>query len=278
MGKFARIGTVLTVFACAGPAFGTPIEIDVNPAQSVINVQFCLGANCDSDTSQVVGASAIRLNSVTTPTLVELDDFMFTLSETINIAITGLTATGNGISMEYATPGFPQPPVPVSGGGLFSYMDVPANQEGIINYTATGSTCFLLTVSGFPCVGSIDLSQQGTQNGDFNGTLTPMPGRVVKLSLQTTIVTPVNPTVPSLGTLTISGTIVGQTTVPLRADADLNGTIDGRDVDAFTDVLLNPGAASWQAQYASDMNDDDDFDMDDVAMFADCLVNGNCPN
>ncbi len=275
MQRFRFTLAVVLALLTAPSAHATPIEIDVDTAQSVINVQFCLGTNCDSDTSPVTGASAIRLDSVSSPTMFQLDDFFFALTETINIAITGLTATGTNITMDYATPGIPQPPVGLAG-GMFTYLDVPANQTGIINYNATGSTCFLLIVAGYPCTGSVDLSAQGTQNGDFDGTVTLLPGRVVRLALETTIITPVNPDAPSLGTITISGTIVGQSAVPLRADADLNGTIDGRDVKAFTDVLLNPGAFGWQKQFATDMNDDDSFDLTDVVLFVDCLLNGNC--
>lgn len=273
-----RVCLSVVMAALTEVAFATPIEIDIDTTQSSVNVQFCLGANCSTDSSPVTGLTALKLDSIAAPTMLELHDFFYALTETINIALTGLTATGTNITIDYATPGLPQPPDVLGGGGAFVLIDVPANQSGSVNYTATGTTCFLLVLAGYPCVDAISLADQGTQLGDYSGTVVPQPGRIVQFQIQPNISGPLDPANPALGTLTITGNIVGQATVPLHADADLNGVIDGRDIGPFVEVLVNPAAQSWQRRFAVDMDDDDEFDILDAALFADCLLNQNCGN
>ncbi|HWL92379.1 MAG TPA: hypothetical protein VNT79_02505 [Phycisphaerae bacterium] len=277
MSKFqSRILAAALLLAGTERALGVPIEIAVNPAESVLSVQMCVGASCSTDTSPVTGFTALKLDDVTGPGLVELHDFVLALSEPINLSLTGLTATGQNISLEYATPGLPQPPATVDGAGGFDYLDLPSNQSGTVSYTASGFTCILLLATGYPCTDAIDLAEEEAQPGDFAGTITALPGRVVRVVMEPNVSGPVDPDLLALGTLTISGTIVGQAVVPLRGDANLNGVVDGADVQPFVDLLLNPEVHAWQAQFAVDMNDDDDFDVDDTAIFAQCLVTDSC--
>lgn len=275
----ARIVTCVAIMlAGSGKLGAAPIEIPVFTTQSTVDVQFCLGASCDSDSSPVSGFAAIKLDDVLAPTLIELHDFDLNLTETINLALTGLTATGTGVGLSYATPGSPLAPEMLGPGGEFAYTQVPSSQSGIVSYSATGFTCLLLIGAGFPCADTFDLSQQGTQSGAFDGVVTALPGRVVRLILEPFVSGPINPDAPALGTLTISGTIIGETTVPLRGDADLNGVIDGSDIQAFVDVLLDPDGYAWPWRFAVDMNDDDAFDLADAALFIDCLIDGDCGN
>lgn len=272
------VSALLIASMRAGPmAHATPIEISVDTGLSTVNVQYCLGTSCSTDTSAVEGTTLIRLDSVAAPTMIQQDDFFYALTETINIAITGLTATGTNITLDYATPGLPQGPMVLGPGGMFSFLDVPANQSGMINYAATGTTCFLLTLAGFPCTDAIDLAQQGSTAGDIAGTVTVLPGRVVRLTSQPNISGPINPANPALGTLTITGTIVGEAVVPRRADVDQNGLINGADIQGFVETLLSPDTQSWQRRYATDMDDDDEFDLLDAALFLDCVLNESCP-
>ncbi|MBK8267663.1 MAG: hypothetical protein IPK83_04900 [Planctomycetes bacterium] len=192
-----RVCFSVVMAALSDVSFATPIEIDVDTSQSSVSVQFCLGANCSTDSSPVTGLTALKLDSIAAPTMLELHDFFYALTETINIALTGLTATGTNITIDYATPGLPQPPDVLGGGGAFVLIDVPANQSGAVNYTATGTTCFLLVLAGYPCVDAISLADQGTQLGDYSGTVVAQPGRIVQFQIQPNISGPLDPANPA---------------------------------------------------------------------------------
>ncbi|MBX3394137.1 MAG: hypothetical protein KF841_02090 [Phycisphaerae bacterium] len=268
---------LLAVLSINMPAvIATPIEIDVDTGLSSVTVQYCLGANCANDSSPVIGLTVLKLDSIASPAQIQLHDFFFALTEDIQLNLTGLSAVGAGMMFEYATPGVPTEPEPVGPGGGFSLFDVPANQSGIVSYTATGTTCLLLTFAGYPCAGAIDLSQQGTQLGYFTGIVETLPGRVVRLTLHPEISGPLDPANPALGTVSITGTVVGMAAIPLRGDANLDGAVDAADIQPFVDTLLDPGAQSWQRRFAVDMDDDDTFDSFDAARLVDCLIEGQC--
>lgn len=271
--------SLLTVLSLNVPgAIATPIEIDVDTSQSSVTVQYCLGANCSNDSSPVIGVTVFKLDHIASPTEIELHDFFYALTDDIQLNLTGLSAIGTGMMFEYALPGIPMEPEPVGPGGGFGLIDVPTNQSGIVSYTATGTTCLLLTFAGFPCSGAIDLSQQGTQLGSFGGIVEALPGRVIRLTLNPDISGPLDPTNPALGTVSITGSVVGTAAIPLRGDANLDGTVDAADIQPFVETLLNPDVQSWQRRFAVDMDDDDTFDSFDAARLVDCLIEGQCDN
>lgn len=282
MSRYAAL-LASTVLLIGRDLRASPIEIPVNTSASSVTVQLCVIGSCDTDVSPAAGFVELKLDSLSAPEQVQVYDFVISLTEIINLFISygifgNISATGQNVSLEYAAPGTPLPPAPLGAGGAFAYIDVPAISNGVVNYTATGLPCSALMGSGLPCTDTIVLADQGVQNGSFSGAVTVLPGRVVQMTLNPSVSGPIDPANPSLGTLTITGNIVGQAVVPLPGDANLDGTVNGRDVQAFTNVLLAPGAFGWQARFAADMDDDDDFDADDAALFVDCLVNGACPN
>jgi hypothetical protein len=61
-----------------------------------------------------------------------------------------------------------------------------------------------------------------------------------------------------------------------RGDLNNDGIRDGMDIMPFIDVFLSPSAAPFWEFCASDMDDDGDVDLVDVAMFTDCLLTGAC--
>lgn len=259
---------------------GTPIAVPVNQSQSSITVTLCVAGPCDTDTSPVAGESWIKLDSYSSPTTLTVYDFNYSLTQNLNFYLSWgifghLTATGSNLVLDYATPFVPQAPAAVTG-NAFAVVGVPSNMTGTVAYSATGLACTALQGAGYPCADTINLADQGTQTGDMSGTITISPTRVVTLVSQPNVSGPLDPTNPSLGTLSAAGTITGQVTVPLRGDANLDGTLDGRDIQAFLQILLNPSACTWQQQFTVDMNDDDVFDTADVTLFVDCLLNGGC--
>ncbi|QDV90431.1 hypothetical protein RAS2_15100 [Phycisphaerae bacterium RAS2] len=281
-----KINQLFAAAVCLGlpsAALATPVQFTVNPGLSNVNVQLCIQGSCDSDPSSVSGFMSAKTLPVPAPAEVTLYDYQFTLNDQIDLFISfsifgNFTGTGQNINLLYATPGVPQPPATVLG-NAFSIPGVPTNQTGTFTYNATGIVCTLLQgqVPPIPCNGAVNLADQGTQSGDLSGTLAVV-GRTVTLTSNPNVSVPLDPANPSLGSLTVTGTIVASATIPLRGDVNLSGGVNGLDVQEFTRVMLNPGGFTWQKRFATDMNDDDAFDATDVAMFVDCLVNANCPD
>jgi hypothetical protein len=257
-----------------------PIEATVNTAQSSVTVQLCMLGKCSSDSSPVAGSASVKVNPIIGPASLAICDFDFSLTQSIDLYLSwgflgNITATGQNISMHFP-PGQPcLPPTTVSGGS-FTYSNVPSDNQGIVSYTATGTPCALLQASGKPCTDTINLADQGTSTGNMNGTVTVSPSRALRLTLYPNYTGPIDPNNPSLGTMTITGTVVCTATIPLRADADLNNVINGLDSQKFIDVMLVPAAFTWRDRFAVDMNDDDIYDLADVQLFVACLLSGGC--
>ncbi len=282
MTRFCNAAAIMALLAArAAPA--APIEISVNPAASSVSVEFCTSGACDSDVSPTAGFIELKLDALDAPTEVAVHDFSLSLTQTIdlfiNFGITGsITATGQNVRLDDGAPGIPLPAAVLDAGGAFGYVGVPAISTGIVNYTAAGLPCLLLSGAGLPCTDTIVLADQGVQSGNFDGVVAVLPGRVVQLTMMPDVSGPINPDNPSLGTLTIAGTLVGEATVPLPGDANLDDEVNGADVQAFVDILLEPAAYGWRERYAADMDDDDQFTAEDAALMVDCLVSGACPD
>src|SRR5262249_16657794 len=138
----------------------------------------------------------------------------------------------------------PLPPMPVAVDGAFTYPNVPANNGGLDDYTATRIVCTALQAQTppQPCTGPIDLSQQGTQFGTYDGTITSS-ARVVTLVLNVNQSGSIDPTNPGIGTLSIVGTLCGTSSpVPRYGDANLDGIVDSGDLQDFVNVMINPTA------------------------------------
>ena len=274
------ITAIIICLSMATSAKATPIEAYVNTTQSSVTVQLCMLNKCSSDTSPVSGSAMIKVNPTVGPTSLMICDFDFSLTQSIDLLLSwgflgNVTATGQNISMHFPSGQPYLPPTTVSGGGSFTYPNVPSDNQGIISYSASGAPCTLLQSAGQPCNDTIDLADEGTSTGNMNGTITVSPSRALRLTLYPNYTGPIDPNNPSLGTMTITGTIVCTTTIPLRADADLSGLVNGLDSQAFINVMLTPDAFRWRDQYAVDMNDDDIYDLADVQLFVACLLNGD---
>lgn len=257
----------------------TPIRIPVDQSQSSVSVTLCVAGKCDTETSPVSGEAWIKLDSYSSaPASLTIYDFTFSLVNNLNFSLSwgilgSLTATASNVAIHYDTPFIPQPSTPVVG-GAYTAPNVPTNTTGNVAYQAVGIPCAVLQAAGMPCADTKNLADQGTQTSDINGAVTVSAGRVVTFVSQPNISGPLDPNNPDLGSLTLSGTIRGSVTVPLRGDANLDGLIDGRDVQPFLNVCLSPVAFNWQQRFAVDMNDDDVFTLADVPLFVTTLLNG----
>lgn len=251
----------------ASAALANPILLDIDPAQSSIDVELCITLGsmvCGSDQSPVGGTVSAALDCLTEPTTIALHDFNLALLETIDLnlnfgAFIGqLNATGTGITVSYATPGVPREPVAIVA-GVFTDVGVPVVAEGVVAYTTSGPLiCILMAAAGLPCSGSIDLSTIAPDPIDLAGTV-GVVDRTVTIAMDLDVTAPLDPANPDQGTFSMVGTVLAQGDAPLPdlatfiavltgenddpdaiCDSDINqdGAADGLDIAAYIELLL----------------------------------------
>lgn len=233
-GTAAYVGT-----AVAEPAF----NIVLNQAQSSVTASLTVNGVTGTDTSPVTGYVRVRLDAASAPSSIELHDFDFAATESLDlvlryivfIEVGRLTVNATGVGVEYANVGTPMGPVAITANN-FSFADVPADTRGNASYTATGVVCTLLQsqTPPLPCNGALDLSQTGTQNASSLPGAITVSNRIATLSGEIDISGPIDPDNPTLGSLSISGTFVGTGTIPYcPGDFDQDGTVAVNDIFAF---------------------------------------------
>jgi hypothetical protein len=217
-----------------------PFAVPVDEAASSITVEICLGSDCDSDTSGVSGETVISLSPGNSPMLITLDDFDLTLTDTIDIYIPvflgSLTATGEDIRLLYAEPGVPFGPV-LTNNDMFSFVGVPTLSEGTVAYNAAGSLCVVLQAAGLPCNDTRNLADEGSQAGDITGTIVISDG-IVTLTVNPDVEVPLDPNTPELGSMHITGTVIGSAPLP----QDAVPTLSAWGIVLMTLSLLTAGS------------------------------------
>lgn len=245
----------MSVWAVAS-GYATPFDVPIDPAQSVLYFELCVTGVCATDSSAVTGTVTIDLDSIDSPAQIWLYDFDLYLTDDLHWYLSwgwlgNLTADATGVAVHYAYPGTPLGPAAITSGS-YTFFDVPTTSEGIITYHATGIPCFALQGSGLPCDDTKNLADQGIQLADqFAGNIASQ-NRVVTLSSQIDMTTPLDPNNPSLGTLHVWGNTLGQVYVPypvIAGDLNCDGTVGFGDINPF--VLYLADFAGWQAAYAS---------------------------
>ncbi len=226
--------------ALAEPAF----NVTLNQAQSSVSATLTVQGQSGSDTSPIAGTMRVRLNAALLPSSIELHDFDFHATESLDISIIyrvfGITigsivVHANNVAVTYAAPGVIEGPVPIAA-NAFTFTDVPANSAGDANYTATGTVCTLLQSQNppQPCTGAMNLADSGTQNASTLPGTVSISGRTATVSGSINISGPLDPANPSLGSLAIVGAFVGSGTIPYcPGDFDQNGSVAVPDIFAF---------------------------------------------
>jgi hypothetical protein len=264
MGVFL-VGVLLVAQGRAAP-FGVPID----PSQSVLYFELCVAGTCATDSSAVTGTVTIDLDAVTSPTQIWLYDFNLQLTDNLHWYLSWgilghLTADATGVTVSYANSGVPLGPVAITAGS-YTFIDVPANSTGVLSYSATGIPCYALQAAGRPCSDSMNLADQGTQTiSEFTGSIASQ-NRVVTLSSQIDMTSPLDPNFPDLGSIHVWGTATGSVYVPypvIAGDLNCDGAVDFGDINPF--VLYLSNFAAWQTAYPGcpaengDINGDGSF-------------------
>ena len=280
-----RVCTLFIGVLFAIPSVAAPFVVPVDPGQSQLSFELCVAGSCDTDSSSVSGTVTIDIESVDVPAQIWLHDFELQLDNDLDLSISwgffgSLTADATGVAVTYAYPGTAVGPVPVVADG-FSFVDVPANAEGVLSYDASGIPCAALQAASMPCSDTQNLADQGTQTLDqYIGTVTSQD-RVVTLVSTIDLTVPLIPDSPDVGTLHVYGTVRGSVYVPPEfAVGDLNcdGALNAFDIDPFALAL------SDQAGYAAafpdcdralaDANDDGLVNAFDIDPFVVLLTGG----
>ena len=237
------VGALFLSLATPCVAGTGPFTVPVDEGASSVTVTVCIPGGCDTDVSGVSGFSVVALDDGESPGQIELHDFVLSLTDTLNIDISiflgGLTAKGNDLELLYAEPGTMFGPEWIED-TAFLFLDVPTEALGTVDYNATGTVCIALGATGLPCIDTRDLGEQGTQTGDIGGTVTVIDG-IATLTISPDVEVPLAPNNPDLGTLTISGTVVGSAPIP----ATPIPTLSAWGLIAMTLLTLTAGSVVW---------------------------------
>lgn len=241
----------LCILALAVPATGARGEtfsVPIDSSTSSVTITLNLLGGSATDSSPVAGFMNLKLEIVSSPMQATLNDFDFVLTEPIVLNISyGFPIFGNFNStltdyrLYYATPGTPTGPAAIGAGGAFAFLNVPALQEGMLNYNATGGVCTIFQINSIPCTSSVNLADQPDVTiSQMGGTLTSA-GRVVSIVSTFDETSPIDPSNPNLGSIRLVGTIRGSVFVPpIPGDANGDCVVDFGDV---TSVLANYGGS-----------------------------------
>ena len=269
--------SVICVLAVATAASGVPFEVPINEDISNLTVELCVQGECDDDTTPVDGYITIDLDDGDAPTEITLHDFDMQALETINLNITiyifgfpvgNITATGQNLRLYYPEPDIPFGPMPIVS-DTFLAEQIPTNAEGLVTYNATGLVCDAMQGYGLPCADTINLADQGTMNGDMEGTIV-VTGGAATVTLNPDLAIPIDPANPSLGMLYINGIVTGSADVPIVGDGDFDndGDVDFRDFADFQTCFTGdaPGTIGPDCK-PGDFDGDDDVDGEDYVLF-----------
>ena len=270
--------TVLATLALAtlsGSALSGPIDFQIDPAQSSIdlsiNVDVSLANDTDSDSSPLSGYLRVELDDYGNPTQITLHDLNINIDNTLNFNWSfgffgSANATLAGGAVTWGSIDSIVGPVPVSAGD-FTLPDVPVALQGTmsVNYD------ILLVGMGSE---TLNLADQGDFFSSIDGSV-EVAGEMVTLTSSL----PLDATTPltddkgnQLGTLTVSGTatIVATAQAPAcPADLTGDGVLNFFDVSAFL-------AAYSAMDPAADFDGNGEYNFFDVSAFLGAYSAG-CP-
>jgi hypothetical protein len=254
------------VLVAGAAAHAERFTVAIDPALSQVTATLTIQGQSAVDTSPVTGFVELSLDTVGAPVQVRGRDLRVELTETLNFNISfgflgQFNSTLAGLVVQYANPGTVVGPVPIDANGAFLFAGVPADLEGVLNYTATGLVCAVLLNSTppLPCTDTDDLSTEPTQSVDFDAVAS-ISGRTVTLTASIDRTAPIDAANPSLGTIRVVGTVRGSVVVPvLPGDADASCNVNFTDITA---VLANFGTEG--PGVPGDTNADDVVNFTDI--------------
>jgi len=261
-----------TIAACAG---ATPIDVEIDPAQSsidlTIEVDVGIASATDMDSSALSGFLRVELDDYGNPGEITLHDLNIMINDTLSFVWSfgffgSANATLTGGAVTWGSTDAIVGPVPVSDGD-FLLPDVPVALQGMMDV----SYDILIVGTGSEM---LDLADQGDLASSVDGSVSVSGDSVsVTSTLPIDLTTPLtNDKGTELGTLTVSGsaTIVAMGTAPAcAADLTGDGVLDFFDVSAFL-------SAYGSMDPAADFDGNGVFNFFDVSAFLGAFSAG-CP-
>jgi len=275
-----RVVSILFVVFVGAPLRAGPIELVIDQTRSSASTELCLtvlSTACDTDTSPLAGTITLSLDCPSAPGEITLHDFALQMVDDIGFvldygALGQFNGTGQDITLHYADPANPLPPVPLSD-DTFVYLDIPALAAGQLDYETTGALCLAFNLAGYECVDAIDLTTIELDPLDIDGSI-GVSGSEVDVVLDTIIAGPVDPDNPDLGSMSISVRIVASGTVPPPCcPGDLTGDDRVELVDGVRLIacLAGPNGGVEGPCQCADLDADSDVDLRDFADFQSLL-------
>lgn len=234
----ARIAlTSAAALMTVSTASAQQVEIPIDMSLSDVVVGLTISGASDTDTSPLTGMIVVNVEDFSNPTQFSIVDLQLEATETINHNISfgilgGFTQSSDGVSVSYALPGTPTPPVPLAG-TMFTIPMLETTLGGTGTYNATGLVCTLLEGQMLPCSDTLDFGTGGVIAAEnIDGTL-EIAGDAIGITLNLTLSVPFDPNDPGLGMITVNGFAAGVGTLPPQVcfgDCDGSGTVDFNDL------------------------------------------------
>lgn len=254
--------------ACAATALLTatasaqPVTMEVDEDASFIELTLELIGYADTDAAPVAGT--ITVDPTAQAETLTFHGYNLALTENINLVLGGGflgSLQVNFVDMtvidDFQGETFAAPMV----GDLFTLPGAPSLLSGALNYNASGLFCVALEGYDMPCQAAQDLAELGTVWIVLAGTAEVIDN-TLHLTMTVDASTPLSPDNPDLGTLTVSGTIIGSadlpTPLPCPGDLDGNGQVDADDLGLLLGAFGNNDAG--------DLNDDGITNADDLGL------------
>ena len=186
--------------------FASQARLVVDQATSTLEMELCVQGTCDTETSTLRGFLMVALDNDANPTQISLRNFDLQANRDYNFHLDygllgDIFATGRTLRVYHAFPASQQPFFPILA-GQYTLLNVPFRLSGTADYAASGFICSFIQGGGAPCVGTIDLSQQGSNTiAQLSGTI-QISGGFERVTLTFTFVSPLDPDNLGLGTIT----------------------------------------------------------------------------
>lgn len=230
------VSALACLSVCASLASAQPIMVQVDQEASFIELSLDVSGFTDTDSSPIAGTITVDPVDPGFPNDLLFYGYNLALQEDLSLTLGGgflgslvvnfldLTVVDDFQGQVFAAPVL---------NDQFTLVDTPSLLGGTVSYNASGLFCVTLGSFDLPCQDSQNLTDQGTVLLTLAGDV-QVVNNIVTLSATIDATTPLDPANPEIGTITVTGLIVGsaELSTPPECPGDLNedGQVDTVDL------------------------------------------------